>query len=396
MSVLPPEILHHILGLTTPSWRWGWLWKDRRERMFDRSDLFWFLNLRLVNKQFDDIVIHHFLAAIRAGLICSDLPIRRGPPTYSTMAMGRRILWSAGCRNRGLQGLATRSVHPLINTINAGVDEVVELFSRRSQMQPEVLQTTYVKGMISMFVGLTGINLIDHLQAQRGDGRGTAILDGLDPEREGGKRAALMAAAYLGRIDDMEALLVWCIQNTADLDKWLHLPLMAAAFGRQVDIIRFLLNRGVDGNARTVENGDTAMHFAALAGHVALVEYLLGIGVEADVVNNAGHTPLHWTAGRGHAGVVRMLLMTEEVDVNLQDRLGRAPLIWAAARGFDNVVKELLQREEIDVDLADGDAEVTEVTPLAVAAVMGKEDSSTASSIIRRLTERDTRSFDEH
>jgi ankyrin repeat protein len=41
------------------------------------------------------------------------------------------------------------------------------------------------------------------------------------------------------------------------------------------------------------------------------------------------------------------------------------------------VVKELLEREEIDVNLADGDAEVAEVfrvTPLAMAAVMGKED----------------------
>ncbi|PKX93491.1 uncharacterized protein P174DRAFT_422484 [Aspergillus novofumigatus IBT 16806] len=185
MCVLPPEILHHILGRMTPSWRWGWRWKDRKERMFARSDLIWFLNLRLVNKQFDDIVIDHFLAAIRAGLIRSDLPIRRGPPTCSTMAMGRRLLWSAGCRNRGLQGSATRSVHPLINTINAGVDEVVKLFSRRSQMEPEVLQMTYLKGMISMFVGLTAINLIDDLRAQTRAGRGTVNLDGLDSEKEG-------------------------------------------------------------------------------------------------------------------------------------------------------------------------------------------------------------------
>jgi ankyrin repeat protein len=264
-----------------------------------------------------------------------------------------------------------RSVHPLIHTINAGVDEVVELFSPRSQMEPEVVRMTYLRGMISMFVGLMGTDLIDLILAPIRAGSRTVNLDGLDS-----KRAALMAAAYLGRIDDMEALLMWCIQNTADSDKWLHLPLIAAAFSGQVDIIQFLLKRGVDRNAQTVM-GDTALHFAALAGHVALVEYLLGVGVKADVSNNAGHTPFLWAAGGGHTGVVRVLLMTGKVNVNFQDCLGRTPLIWAAARGFDNVVKELLEKEEIDVNLADGDAEVAEVfrvTPLAMAAVMGKED----------------------
>jgi ankyrin repeat protein len=285
-----------------------------------------------------------------------------------------------------LQGGATRSVYPIVNTINAGLDGVVELLSHRSDIDPKELRTRYLAGMVCMFVGLAGTNFIDRVLAPAGAG-GDTMDDGLDCDREGWSGTALMAAAYLGRIDDMEALLAWRIGNTADPDKSLHLPLMTAAFGGQRDSAQFLIDRGVDINTRTVGNGDTAVHFAALGGHASLVKYLLEAGAHADVVNNAGDTPLLWAARGGHAGAVRELLRTGEVDVNFRDRLRRAPLIWAAARGFDNVVKELLLREDIDVNIMDGvlnllagpiyhagSAGVPGGSPLEVAAMMGRED----------------------
>ncbi|KAF7184660.1 hypothetical protein CNMCM7691_005972 [Aspergillus felis] len=401
-AVLPPEILHDILGRTTPSWRWGWRWKKCRRVMLARAGLTWFLNLRLVNstslalsttqdgfvnrtEQFDDIVIDHFHIAIKAGVIDRELPICHGAPTSSTMAMVRRLLCSLVGRSRNFQGLAT-SIYPLANTINEGADGVVEFFSQTSDIDPEELRTSYLNGMISMFVGLAGTNFIDRVLAPAGAERET-MNDGLDYEREGWSGAALMAAAYLGRIDDMEALLSWRIENTADADKSLHLPLMTAAFGGQEDSVRFLIDRGVNINTRTVGNGDTAVHFAALGGHASLVEYLLEARVDADVVNNTGDTPLLWAAGGGHADVVRELLRTGEVNPDAWDRLNRAPLIWAAARGFDNVVEELLLTPDINVNTMDGgvdllakpiyhagSAGVPGGTPLEVAAIMGRED----------------------
>ncbi|KAH1903478.1 hypothetical protein KXW02_006842 [Aspergillus fumigatus] len=350
-AVLPPEILHNILGLTTPSWQWSWHWKKWRKTMVARADLLWFLNLRLVNKQFDDIVIDHFYTAIRAGLVDRKLPICDGAPTPSTMAMVRRLLCSPVERSRR-QGGAARSGYPLVDTINAGVDGVVEFFSQRSEVDIEELRTTYLSGMMSMFVGLSGTHSIDRVLGSAGAGK--TMDDGLDWGREGWSGTALMAAAYLGRIDELEALLAWRIENTADLDKSLYLPLMAAAFGGQGDSVRFLVDRGVNINTRIVRHGDTAVHFAALGGHASLVEYLVEAGADPDVVNAAGDTPLLWAARGGHADVVRELLRTGKVDVNFRDRSKRAPLIWAAARGFDNVVKELLLREEIDVNIMDG------------------------------------------
>ncbi|KEY81502.1 hypothetical protein ankyrin [Aspergillus fumigatus] len=335
-AVLPPEILHNILGLTTPSWQWSWHWKKWRKTMVARADLLWFLNLRLVNKQFDDIVIDHFYTAIRAGLVDRKLPICDGAPTPSTMAMGEQ---------RGVvTRLSTRSMQ--------GWTGLLSFFSQRSEVDIEELRTTYLSGMMSMFVGLSGTHSIDRVLGSAGAGK--TIDDGLDWGREGWSGTALMAAAYLGRIDELEALLAWRTENTADLDKSLYLPLMAAAFGGQGDSVRFLVDKGVNINTRIVRHGDTAVHFAALGGHASLVGYLVEAGADPDVVNAAGDTPLLWAARGGHADVVRELLRTGKVDVNFRDRSKRAPLIWAAARGFDNVVKELLLREEIDVNIMDG------------------------------------------
>jgi ankyrin repeat protein len=70
---------------------------------------------------------------------------------------------------------------------------------------------------------------------------------------------------------------------------------------------------------------------------------LEAIGVDINPKDRYNQTPLSWAARNGHAGVVKLLLGTETVDVNLKDtRLGRAPLLWAAMNGHDTVVKLLL------------------------------------------------------
>jgi hypothetical protein len=72
-----------------------------------------------------------FHTAIRAGLIDRKLPICDGAPNPSTTAMARRLLCSLVERSRLKEG-AARSVYPLVNTINAGVNGVVEFFSQRA------------------------------------------------------------------------------------------------------------------------------------------------------------------------------------------------------------------------------------------------------------------------
>jgi len=53
--------------------------------------------------------------------------------------------------------------------------------------------------------------------------------------------------------------------------------------------------------------------------------------------------------------VVKLLLETGEVDVNLKDWDSRTPLLWAAKNGHEAVVKLLLKTGEVDLDSKDCD-----------------------------------------
>jgi ankyrin repeat protein len=55
----------------------------------------------------------------------------------------------------------------------------------------------------------------------------------------------------------------------------------------------------------------------------------------------------------GHCAVVKLLLETGQVDVNLGDSHNRTPLWWAAERGHDAVVRLLLGTGQRDMGQVD-------------------------------------------
>lgn len=56
-------------------------------------------------------------------------------------------------------------------------------------------------------------------------------------------------------------------------------------------------------------------------------------------------------AANGHEAVVKLLLDTQKVDVDLKDSNGWTPLSMAAENGHEAVVKLLLDTQMVDVDL---------------------------------------------
>ncbi|KFZ11721.1 hypothetical protein V501_04594 [Pseudogymnoascus sp. VKM F-4519 (FW-2642)] len=65
-----------------------------------------------------------------------------------------------------------------------------------------------------------------------------------------------------------------------------------AAIGGRPKIIRFLIQKGVDVNARDWE-GRTPLHFAADNGHIAAIRLLCENGADIDAQDELGYTPLH-------------------------------------------------------------------------------------------------------
>jgi hypothetical protein len=84
--------------------------------------------------------------------------------------------------------------------------------------------------------------------------------------------------------------------------------------------------------------GESALMYAALKGHGALVKLL--ISKDADV-NKAGWTPLHYAATHGDVEIIRLLL-DHHAFVNAESPNGTTPLMMAAQYGSPLAVKLLL------------------------------------------------------
>ena len=99
----------------------------------------------------------------------------------------------------------------------------------------------------------------------------------------------------------------------------------------------------------------SSIMLASYFGHETVVKLLLETGkVDVELKDNYGRTPLSWAAERGHEAVVKLLLETGKVDVELKEGgYGRTPLSWAAEGGHEAVVKLLLETGKVDVELKD-------------------------------------------
>ena len=125
------------------------------------------------------------------------------------------------------------------------------------------------------------------------------------------------------------------------------------------------------GSSFKFARGKGVLGHLAEHGHEAIVKLLLATGnIDVDVKGNYGRMPLSYAAGNGHEAVVKLLLATGNVDVNVKDNDGWTPLSYAAGNGHEAVVKLLLATGNIDVDVKDKN---WGRTPLSWAAGNGNE-----------------------
>ena len=97
----------------------------------------------------------------------------------------------------------------------------------------------------------------------------------------------------------------------------------------------------------------TALHSASFEGHLQVVRYLLQLGVDINVRNFANCTPLLFASWKGHRDVVQCLL-DHGADSDLRDEFRNSPLMLAAYYGHVDVVRLLLEH---NADVNTGDTE---------------------------------------
>ncbi|XP_056618083.1 inversin [Triplophysa dalaica] len=163
-----------------------------------------------------------------------------------------------------------------------------------------------------------------------------------EPDLEG--RTAFMWAAGKGSDDVIKIMLD--LKKDLDIsmtDKYGGTALHAAALSGHVSTVRLLLEKGAMVDPLDVMK-HTPLFRACEMGHRDVILTLIKGGARVDLVDIDGHSALHWAALGGNAEVCE-LLMENGISPNLQDHAGRTPLQCAAYAGYINCMALLIQHD---------------------------------------------------
>ena len=115
-------------------------------------------------------------------------------------------------------------------------------------------------------------------------------------------------------------------------------PLMFAALGGNLDVVRLLVDRGAEIN----QSGWTALHYCAWIGQTEVCKFLLDKGADIDAVSANGTTPLMMAVRGGHLATVKLLVWeVAELDTRNQD--DATALQWALKGNHTEIANHLKQ-----------------------------------------------------
>lgn len=113
------------------------------------------------------------------------------------------------------------------------------------------------------------------------------------------------------------------------------------------------MSRGYHCVRKVVANegiGHSGLHWIAEFGLVTLLKRCFTQQSEFDPCDLLGRTPLSWAAEHGNIEIVKLLLETGKVDMNLEDWHGETPFSWAVKGQKEAIVKLLLETHSVILD----------------------------------------------
>lgn len=115
---------------------------------------------------------------------------------------------------------------------------------------------------------------------------------------------------------------------------------------------------------------DISIHQAAIEGKTTVVKKLLEKGIDVNITDEDGRTPLMYASYNGHQEVMRLLIGNGAVT-DLQDNYGRTALMMASSGPFPSAVKLLLDHGS-DPNITDKEEHYS---ALMYAAAEGQSDN---------------------
>lgn len=160
-------------------------------------------------------------------------------------------------------------------------------------------------------------------------------------KNKAGQDGAIHYAAMYGSCEAVKLL----VKHGASVDvagSYGRTPLIyAAADGKSVELVDFLLQSGADANAVT-EGKDNALFDMMTRDEpsVAIAERLIDAGLDIHYVHPSYKTILGWAANCGKKDIVKLLL-ARGADVNAENKRNESPIAQAMMSGHHEIVKML-------------------------------------------------------
>ncbi len=126
--------------------------------------------------------------------------------------------------------------------------------------------------------------------------------------------------------------------------------LIRAADNGQLEIVKFLIERGVDVDATTVD-GVTPLMYASQNGYTEIMEYLISKGADVNATPDNNVTSLIGAVRTGHLKAAEMLLEAG-AKVDAKDELDLTSLMHASAYDYPEIA-DLLIEKGADVEAGD-------------------------------------------